>query len=187
MHPLFGRAAAETHPDVLERAAEARGLMALHMRHHHHRVGIHGSRADAHRVEVAALDRDVDRIAPVKPVGDDERRVHGREREAVVYRTGEMVHGVRAFATIEGVRIGKERLAAGVTHAFDHLAKEHRMDETGVALFAEVQFDRNQVALGDRGSETSPCEQPTHAAHHAALHARAHRREEDLRGSLSFS
>ena len=43
---------AQAHADVLEDPAEAGGLVALEVGHHHQGIGVHHRRADAHRVEV---------------------------------------------------------------------------------------------------------------------------------------
>jgi len=123
---------------------------------HDHRVGVHGSSADADRLEVPSVDADIHGIAPVDAVGDDDRRIHRGVGETVLDRALQVVDRVRAHAAVQGVRVRQERLAAVLLDPRHGLAHEDRVDEPGVALLSEVQLHGDQVALGDRVLEARP-------------------------------
>jgi hypothetical protein len=181
MHPLLGRATPESHPDVLDRSAEAGRFVALHVRDDHHGVRVDRRRADSHALEVSpARYRDIDGVTPVEAVSDDEWRLDRGVREAVVERTLEMVHGVGALTSVERVRVGEKRPAASVLDPADHLANMDGVDEPRVPLFAEVELHRNEVLVEDGVLEAGSLEQRAGTADHAALHLGSDRREVDL-------
>ena len=62
----------------------------------------------------------------------------------------EVVDRVAALAGVQRVGVGEERLAAVRLDALTTSRSEDRLHETGVALLAEVQLDRDEVAFGDR-------------------------------------
>ena len=72
VHLLLAGARAAAHADVLERAAEAGGRVALGVRERDEDVGVHDGAADLRRAQIlAAADGHEVVIVPLEPVGDD--------------------------------------------------------------------------------------------------------------------
>ena len=186
VHALLRTAASEPHAHVLERAAEPGGLVSLHVGDDDHRVGVHRSCADTHALEMSeSLDGYVDGVTAVQPVSDDDGRLDRRVREPMPHRAGEMVHGVASLAGVERVGVGQKWIAACLLDAVDNLPREDGVHEAGIALLAEVQLDRHQIAVGDRVLESRALEQLPHALDQRFLLDAAYRCEPDGRLALS--
>ena len=148
VHLLLAGARAAAHADVLERAAEAGGRVALGMRERDEDVGVHDGAADLRRAQVLAAADGHEVIVPaLEPVGDDALGAGGHGRIAVEHGAVEMVERVGAAADIERVAVGEKRLAAERTHIVAHDARPVRAQIGHVARLTEVELDGDVLVL----------------------------------------
>ena len=148
VHLLLAGARAAAHADVLERAAEARGHVALGVREGDEDIRVHDGAADLCRAQIfAAADGHEVVIVPLEPVGDDALRAGGHGRIAVAHCAVKMVERVGAAADIERVAVGEKRLAAELAHIVAHDARPVRAQIGHIAGFAEVELNGNILVL----------------------------------------
>ena len=148
MHLLLAGARAAAHADVLERAAEARGHVALGVREGDEDIRVHDGAADLCRAQIfAAADWHEVIVLALEPVGNDALRTGGHGRIAIEHRTVKMVERIGAAADIERVAVGKKRLAAELAHVVAHDARPVRAQIGHVARLAEVELDGDEFVL----------------------------------------
>ena len=148
VHLLLAGARAAAHADVLERAAEAGGRVALGMRERDEDVGVHDGAADLRRAQIlAAADGHEVVIVALEPVGNDALGAGGHGRIAVEHGAVEMIERVGAAADIERVAVGEKRLAAERAHIVAHDARPVRAQIGHVARLTEVELDGDVLVL----------------------------------------
>lgn len=147
MHLHLPGAGTRAHAEILDRAAEAGGLVGLEVVERDDDVGVHDGAADLRRAAVLEIDRDLDLIGAAQAVGDQDLTAGGGGTEAVLGGAVEMVEGVAACADVEGVGICQEGPPAAL---LDQIGDDLGIlgTEVGeVAGFAEMNLDRDEAVL----------------------------------------
>ena len=144
---LTGPAAA-AHADVLQRAAEARLLVALEMGQGDEHVRVHHRPADLGLLHIfAAAHRHLHLVVALEAVGDDDLAAGGQGGEPVEHGGVHVVQGVFPPAYIQGVAVGQEGLAAPLLHEVCHGLGPVGPQKGQVAGLAEVQLDGRELVL----------------------------------------
>ena len=147
MHFHLARAGAAAHAEILDRAAEARRFVALEVRQRDHDIRVHQRTADLGGGDVFAVHGDVDVVRALQTVGDQQVAADGIGVEAVLIGGFQMVEGVFPAADIERVAVGQEGLAAELLDEVDDGAGVIRAEIGEIARLAEMQLDRDILAL----------------------------------------
>ena len=156
-------AAAAAHADVLERAAEACGLVAFEMREADEDVGVHDGAADLRRLDVlAAAHGHFDVVRALEAVGDDDLAARRNRVEAVEVRAVHVLERVLAAAGVQRVAVCEERAAALFLHEVGDAFRILRAQVREVAELAEMHLDGDELVLHvdvlDAGREAEAAE-----------------------------
>ena len=144
----FAAAAAASHADILEGAAEAGRLVAFEVRQRNEDVRIHHRAADQCGLTVLSVrHRHFDIIGSPQSVRD-ENLAAGRNRiEAVDIGAVQMLKRILAAARIKRVTVCQERNASVLLHDIRHGLRIIRPQIGEIAQLAEVHFDRHKLAV----------------------------------------
>ena len=147
---LFHLAGAGTaaHAQVLQRAAEAGGLMALEVVQGDDDVRIHDGPADLGGGAVFGVGhRHLDVVGATQAVADDELAAGGHGTEAVLLSGSQVFQGVLAPAGVQGVAVGEEGHAALFLHHIRHRLGPVGAQVRQVARLTEVDLDGHELAV----------------------------------------
>ena len=148
VHFHLARAGAAAHAEVLQRAAEAGGLVALEVGEGDDDVGVHQGAADLGRGTVLrALDRDFHLIRALQAIGDDDVAARGERGEAVGIGGVHMLERMLAAADVERVAVGQEGTAAQFLDEVGHGLGIVRPQIGQIAELAEVHLDGDEFIL----------------------------------------
>ena len=177
----LARAGAAAHAGVLQRAAEARLLMALEVVQGNKDVRVHDRAADLRILDIfAAHDRDLDLVGALEAVGDDDLTSGGQRGEAVFHCGVEMLQRVLSAADVERVAVGQKRHAAeGLDDVRDGLG-EIRAQEREVARLAEMCLDRDHLMIHVDLADPGAADQSFQLLLQVVARLAAHVREENL-------
>ena len=144
----LARAGAAAHADVLDRAAEAGGLVALEVGQADEDIGIHDGAADLGGLAVFAVgDRDFHFIRAAQTVADQNLAARGHGPEAIFLRTAQVLQRVFAAARIQGVAVGQERQTALLLAQVRHSLGVVRTQIGQIAQLAEMHLDGDELAV----------------------------------------
>ena len=162
-------AAAAAHADVLQRPAEAGGLMALEVRQADEDVGVHDGAADLGGLAVLAVDDGhFHFVRAAQTVADDDLAAGGDGVEAVEVSAVQVFEGILAAAGIERVAVGEEGLAAPLlAEVGDDLGV------VGTQEFTEMHLDGDELALHVDGLNASGDAEPAQLIQLAGAHRAA--------------
>jgi hypothetical protein len=166
-------AAAAAHADVLQRAAEARGLVALEVGQADEHVRVHDGAADVGLLhELAVRHGHVHLVGAAQAVADEDLAAGGHGVEAVEVGAVHVLKGVFAAARVQGVAVRQERQAALRLAQIGHNARVVRAQKGQIAQLAEVHLDGDELAVHvdvlDAGREAQPLELVRQAGAHRA-------------------
>ena len=140
--------AAAAHADVLQRAAEARLLVALEMGQRDQDVGVHQRLAHQRGLAVLAVRHGhLHLVRAPQAVRDNDLTAGGDGIEAVDLRAFQMLHGVAPAARIERVAVRQKGNAAQLAHHIGHGVNVVGAQIGTVAQLAKVHLDGGELSL----------------------------------------
>ncbi len=152
-------AAAASHAEILQGAAEAGQFVALEMRNGNQRIRFENAEGDIDLAQNLAVHRHAPGVVAAQTVAHEERRADDGVGKAVFDSAGECRNRLLALAGIKGTRVGEKGAGAQGLGAVDDPAQESRPDVGMPAFFTEMDLDRRQIAAPDNLLDTGGIEE----------------------------
>ena len=159
----LARAGAAAHADILERTAEAGGLVALEVGQADEHVRIHDGAADLGGLAVFAVrHRHFHLIRAAQTVTNDHLTAGGHGPETVQLGAAQVLQRVLAAARVQGVAVGQEGHTALLLAQICHHLGIVGTQKSQIAQLAEVHLDGHEPAVHvdvlDAGGNAHPAQ-----------------------------
>ena len=154
VHGALACRGTKAHAQILQRAANARALVALEVGQADDGVGVHGRAANERLLAVFPVDGYGNMVVAQKAIGDDDMAAGLKRAKAIFKGGGQMIQRIAAHAGVQSVAVRQEGARSHILERIHHNLGIIGTQESQVARLAKVHFDGGELAFQRHAGHT---------------------------------